>query len=292
MSKKVNKGKVVSVLNMKGGVGKTTISAHVMRVFYNRYVLRILLIDLDPQFNLTQCLIKRHAYDDLKDNGFTVFSAMEPASNVGLFEVKTTSRPPPAPSEIAIGLRHFLSADARLDLVPGNFALIKYSLISDQNKLNSVQKRFLQFISKARKEYDVVVIDCNPSSSFITLCALHACDDLLVPVRPDRYSVLGLELVADLLEQIPTIFPKPEITVLLNGIPRQGYDRSVENELRAHETFGPLVLTKMLRQSRLLSASPNYTGFATDKPVPYRELLKTEISEIVDELADRWGYTE
>lgn len=133
------------------------------------------------------------------------------------------------------------------------------------------------------------MIDCNPSSSFITMCALHACHYLLVPVRPDRYSVLGLELVADLLEGIPTIYPKPAITVLLNGIPRQGYDSSIENELRAHETFGPLVLQKRLRVSSLLSANPSYTGFATDKPVSYRNLLRTEISEIVDELADRWG---
>jgi len=47
---------VLSILNMKGGVGKTTVSAHVMRVLYHRYQKRILLVDLDPQFNLTQAL--------------------------------------------------------------------------------------------------------------------------------------------------------------------------------------------------------------------------------------------
>jgi chromosome partitioning protein len=141
----------------------------------------------------------------------------------------------------------------------------------------------------ARSEYDVVVIDCNPSSSFITLCALHACHKLLVPVRPDRYSVLGLELVADLLDRIPTIHPKPEIAVLLNGVPTQGYDSRTENELRAHNTFGPLVLTNILYQSRLLAATSGYTGFATDKPVAYKNLLQTEITDIVTELAGRWG---
>ena len=100
--------------------------------------------------------------------------------------------------------------------------------------------------------------------------------------------MLGLELVMDFLERVPTIHPKPEISVLLNGIPNTKYDRSTENELRAHSTFGPLVLTNKLRQSKLLTASNGYTGFATDRPAPYKELLKTEIKSIVAELAAKW----
>jgi chromosome partitioning protein len=282
-------GLVVSVLNMKGGVGKTTISAHVMRVLYHVRVKKVLLIDLDPQFNLTQCLMTRNTYDAVKAKNQTIFAAMEPPSQVGLFEVATTKQPPPPPSTLATPLRYFKNSDARLDIIPGNFELVKYSLISDQNKLAAVQQRFLQFVSLARDEYDLVVIDCNPSSSFITLCALHACSRLMVPVRPDRYSLLGLELVADFLDRIPTIVPKPKITVLLNGIPRQGYDSSAEDALRAHKTFGKLVLKSKLRQSKLLSATNDYTGFATDKPAPYKDLLKTEISALVAELAAEWG---
>jgi chromosome partitioning protein len=186
-------------------------------------------------------------------------------------------------------LRYFTAKSAYLHISPGDFELVKYSLITDPQKLASVQQRFLQFVALARTEYDLVVIDCNPSSSFITLCALHACSKLLVPVRPDRYSVLGLELVADFLDRIPTIVPKPEITVLLNGIPTTGYDPTTENALRAHKTFGKLVLTSTLRQSKLLAASSGYTGFATDKPVPYKDLLRTEIAAIVAELTAKLG---
>jgi AAA domain len=59
-------GKVVAILNMKGGVGKTTVSAHVMRVFYHQLSKKVLLLDLDPQFNLTQCLMRRAEYDKVK----------------------------------------------------------------------------------------------------------------------------------------------------------------------------------------------------------------------------------
>jgi CO dehydrogenase nickel-insertion accessory protein CooC1 len=50
-------GQVIAVLNMKGGVGKTTVSPHVMRVLYHNMQRKILLVDLDPQFYLTQCLM-------------------------------------------------------------------------------------------------------------------------------------------------------------------------------------------------------------------------------------------
>ncbi|MCP4353360.1 MAG: ParA family protein, partial [Desulfobacterales bacterium] len=51
------------------------------------------------------------------------------------------------------------------------------------------------FIEQARKEYHLIVIDCNPSTSFLTGCALEVASNLLVPVRPDKYSVLGVEMV-------------------------------------------------------------------------------------------------
>lgn len=282
-------GQVISVLNMKGGVGKTTVSAHVMRVLYHNMKKKVLLLDLDPQFNLTQCLMNRVAYEQLKKEDKTIFTAMEPPSQVGLFDVAITKHKPPAPSTLKAQLRYFQDKTAYLHLVPGNFELVKYSLIDDHQKLEAVKQRFLHFISLARVEYDLVVIDCNPSSSFITLCALQACSRLLVPVRPDRYSILGLELVADFVDRIPTIQPKPDITVLLNGIPTRDYDQTTENTLRAHGTFGKLVLTNTLRQSKLLQATSDYTGFATDKPVPYKDLLRTEIGAIVTELAKRWN---
>jgi chromosome partitioning protein len=282
---------VVAVLNMKGGVGKTTITAHVMRVLYHRCQTKTLLLDLDPQFNLTQTIVSRQFYEKLKEQGKTIFSAMEPKTNVGLFDITADSTPPPPVASLRHGLRHILNANPpiTLDLIPGDFRLVKYSLISDERKLESVKARFLKFISEARKEYSLICLDCNPSSSFITSCALHACQYMLVPVRPDRYSVLGLELLVDLLGTLPTVNPKPQTIILLNGIPRQKYDATIENELRAHDTFGSQVIAGHLRYSRLLEARGDYTGFATDKPVPYRELLRTEIGGIVDELAKRLG---
>lgn len=282
---------VVAVLNMKGGVGKTTISAHVMRVLYHRHRVKTLLVDLDPQFNLSQALISREKYDRLKASDHTILSAMEPPPAMDLHDIKTSASPPPKAQEIIHGLRYILSSGITLDLLPGDFRLVKYSMIDNHTKLNLVRKRFLHFIGETRKDYDLICIDCNPSSSFITSCALQACTHLLVPVRPDLYSLLGLENLNDFVEAIPTIDPKPELLVLLNGIPRHNYDSAVEDELRVHNIFGTKVLTSRVYQTGLLEAKTGYTGFATDKPVPWKQLLKREISLVVDELVTKLGLT-
>jgi chromosome partitioning protein len=282
-------GQVISVLNMKGGVGKTTITANVMRVLYLFLGKKVLLIDLDPQFNLTQVVMARDEYDVLKTAGHTIFSAMEPPSRVGLFDVAITTHAPPQPSSLVKVLKRTKNGANYLHLIPGNFDLVKYSLISDHDKLAHVRQRFIQFVAAARADYDLVIIDCNPSSSFITLCALHACTRLLVPIRPARYSILGLELLNAFVEDIPTIDDKPALTVVLNGIPRQHYDQSVERQLRAHVSFGKSVLVNRLHISSLLSARLDYIGFAIDKRAPYRKRLLTDILKIVYELKVVWG---
>ena len=68
---------VLSVLNMKGGVGKTTVSAHIMRVLYFRMRKRVLLVDLDAQFNLTQSVMTQEHYDALEETN-TVKTCFEP----------------------------------------------------------------------------------------------------------------------------------------------------------------------------------------------------------------------
>ncbi|MDE2716414.1 MAG: ParA family protein [Chloroflexota bacterium] len=282
---------VVALLNMKGGVGKTTISAHVMRVLYHRHRIKTLLVDLDPQFNLSQALVSRGTYDKLKDSNRTILTAMEPPPPIGLHDIKTSTSPPPKAEDIVKKLRYIRFSPVCLDLLPGDFRIVKYSMIDNRGKLDIVQQRFLRFIGESRKDYGLICIDCNPSSSFITSCALHACTHIVVPVRPDRYSLLGLEILGDFIDAIPTVNPKPELIILLNGIRRQDEDSAVEYELRAHHTFGPQALTNRLYYSRLLEATAGYTGFATDKPVPWRNLLKKEISAVVDELATRLGIT-
>ena len=283
-------GPVVATLNLKGGVGKTTVSAHVFRVVYAKFRTPTLLIDFDPQFNLSQTLFDRDVYDRKRKADRTIMAVMEPPPTTSLFTINTSSAPPPDPADVSTRLWYF-PGDDHIDLrvLPGDFRLVKYSLMDDRSQLAAVERRFLAFIDKCRQGGRITVIDCNPSSSFLTLCALHACTHLLVPVRPDRYSILGVELLDQFLEEVPSIEPKPKKLILFNGVPRQNYDRSVEDELRSHDSLGPATLSSRLHHSAKLQAKPDYTGFATDKPGSYRRRLKGEIDAIADEVYEALG---
>ena len=269
-------------------MGKTTISAHVFRHLYMRLKKSTVLVDFDPQFNLTQTVMKQDVYEGCKRERKTIKSVMEPHSEKSIFTVKTGLGPPPSLSDVAVKLRHLTNEpDINLSLVPGDFDLVRYSLITDLGVLSPIRDRFLKFINEAREEKELVCIDCNPSSSFMTICALLASTHVLVPVRPDRYSILGLEMLDQFINDLPVLVNKPKIIVILNGIPSRGYDSSVENSLRSHHRFGPVTLSATLPSTKLFEASAAYTGFATDKKQQWR--ITPKVSAVVDELGFHLG---
>jgi len=285
---------VVAVLNMKGGVGKTTISANVFRILFEQKRLKTLLLDLDPQFNLTQALHTRESYDKFKADGKTIYAVMEPSPHVSLFEIKTSSQPPPLAEDLVRSLFYFPKADppCTLDLLAGDFDMVKYSLMDDSKKLAAVQRRFAAFVQKSKETYGLICIDCNPSSSFLTMCALNVCTHIVVPVRPDRYSILGLEVLWKFVNDFIPVSPKPEFIVVLNGLPKSVGGNEiglVEAELRGHPIFGNRTLASVLRQSRVLEAKADYTGFATDRRVSWSTALKSEIVTLSDELSQKLG---
>ena len=281
---------VVAVLNMKGGVGKTTISAHVFRHLYSHLKKRVLLVDFDPQFNLTQAIVSQSDYELYKSQGKTIFSVMEDNSPPSIFKVSSNLGPPPTVDSVSVRLRRFANTNPEINLllVPGDFDLVKYSMISDGKVLHPIKDRFLKFIESAKTERDLICIDCNPSSSFMTICALQAATHILVPVRPDRYSILGLKMLNRFITELPQLPKKPELIVILNGVKTTGYDPAVENELRSDPDFGPVTLANTLHISKVLEASVGYTGFATDKHGQSWRITP-RITAIVNELADSLG---
>src|SRR4051812_25993196 len=107
--------KIISILNMKGGVGKTTIAAHLFRVYYFNFARRVLLIDLDAQFNLTQCIIGQRLYDECVEDSYTVLSCFEPSPAGDFFAVKKSIDLPPDAESVTVRMKSSL-AGATLDL--------------------------------------------------------------------------------------------------------------------------------------------------------------------------------
>lgn len=166
---------VITVINFKGGSGKTTTAAHLaQKMALDGY--KVLAIDLDPQASLSAL----HGFQpefDLLDGG-TLYDAIRYDDPVPLRDV--------------IQKTYFTN----LDLVPGNLDLMEFEhdtprALSQRNG-NLFFTRIGDALSSVEQEYDVVVVDCPPQLGFLTMSALSAATAVLVTVHPQMLDVMSM----------------------------------------------------------------------------------------------------
>jgi len=165
-------------LNFKGGTGKSTISAsYGFRLA--QMGVRTLLIDLDPQGHLTQCL-------GLDNQQFpkTLFHALIEKEEIGKIIVKTDL--------------------PTLDIIPSNLNLspVELSLFS----MNSREFRLKRLLSYVEEAYELIVMDASPSIGLLNLNAILASNDLIIPVLADFLSYHGLKILFETLSTIEEDF--------------------------------------------------------------------------------------
>ena len=132
-------------------------------------------------------------------------------------------------------------------------------------------------------------MDCNPASSFLTRCAIENATDLLIPVRPDKYSVLGLKMLAEYVHKIRPASERPNLHVIFNGV--KSKQSSVEAEVLANNTFAPLTLSTRIPLTNVLIARPDYTGFNVDRGVRNAGNIRSAMIAAAAELTKRLGLT-
>jgi chromosome partitioning protein len=233
-------GRVVTVINMKGGVGKTTLAAHLFGCLQSVTQRSVLLIDLDPQHNLSQLLLPMDVLHRLWGEGRSVLAMFEPgrvgqpATSNDFINLKLGGAPARV-ADVSIALKPAARAAPRFDLVPGHFEAIKYALPRAGQFREPLMASFAAFIEQARKSYDAVVIDANPGAAFFTEAALINATHILSPVRPDRFSKRGLDLLTQLTDQVVTTRRAPTRVAIMNGV--DPFEESViEAEVRFSET--------------------------------------------------------
>ncbi|MBY0757334.1 AAA family ATPase [Clostridium sardiniense] len=172
--------KVISLFNIKGGVAKTTSTAN-LGACLSQQNKKVLLIDLDPQSNLTK-LFKSYSIDDLS----IANALLNKKININEIIKQTDFE--------------------NIDIIPSNIklAFAEREILLDVSR--SQQNRLSRAIKNIEENYDYILIDCPPSLNMITINSLCASDDVLVPIKIDKFALDGLEYLLDSIEEIKDEF--------------------------------------------------------------------------------------
>lgn len=188
------KKKIKVFANLKGGVGKSSISSQVaMRA--SAMGLKTLLIDLDPQAHATLAL----GFEDAQEEHPTILNCIvgKPGEKIDL-------------KEAIIEITPFLS------LIPANLSLS--TLEAKLNLDNRRTERLKNLLHPIRDEWDLIVIDTNPSASLLNINALLAADEVCVVCATDFLSVTGLKSLFTVIDDLSADFPEfdPDLKVIPN----------------------------------------------------------------------------
>ena len=168
--------KTISIVNRKGGVGKTTTAVNLAYVLATSYHLRVLLVDADGQANATQILLPKGEYDGLSSliRGYALCY-----------------------NELTV----HTDVDG-LDVLPASEDLWTLDLDTDKSKYRYSALMSMRDAVTEDDSYDVVIIDCPPNLSVACVSAILASDCIVIPVLSDACSATG---VADLMDQIDSL---------------------------------------------------------------------------------------
>jgi len=224
-------GKIIAVTNQKGGVGKTTTSVN-FAASLSETGRRVLLVDLDAQGNATMgsgC--NKH---EIVRTGYDVL--------LGHVDIR----------EVII-----YAPEAGYDLLPGNSDLTaaEVELLEKGDR----ERRLRAALAYVQHEYDLVLIDCPPSLSMLTVNALAAAHGVLIPIQCEYYALEGLSALLDTIEQVRvSINPELEIEGLLRTMydARNNLSNDVSAQLQQH--FGDKVYRTIIPRNVRLAEAPSH----------------------------------
>ncbi|MBC86067.1 MAG: chromosome partitioning protein ParA [Bdellovibrionaceae bacterium] len=164
---------IISVINQKGGVAKTTTSINIASSWSKRGK-KVLLIDLDPQSSATHAIFGDKEFDN------TVFDIL----------INRLS-----PEEAVVHSEAF-----DIDVIPSEIML---SGVDIQLAAHYGRERILKkALESIKRKYDVIIIDCSPSLGLLTVNALLASKDIIIPICPEYFSLKGIELILETLKNL------------------------------------------------------------------------------------------
>tara|TARA_Y100001935_G_scaffold221409_1_gene195630 strand:- start:777 stop:1571 length:795 start_codon:yes stop_codon:yes gene_type:complete len=228
--------KIISIINQKGGVGKTTTVINLASAL-SQQSKKILVIDLDPQGNATTGL----GLSNVGQSDQTIYGILNGTLSITEAIKKTNFK--------------------NLDLITSNVDLsgLEVETAGDNDRAFILKTKLTAYLNDSGASYDYIIIDCPPSLSLLTVMALVSSNSLLVPLQTEFFALEGLTQLMKTIERIKVnLNPKLEI----QGILLTMYDRrnklSSQVEEEARNYFKDKVYQTVIPRNVRLSEAPSH----------------------------------
>ena len=227
---------IISVINQKGGVGKTTTVINLAAGLVQQEK-KVLVIDLDPQGNATTGL----GLSNLENSSETIYGVLNGTKAISEVIKKTDYK--------------------NLDIVSSNVDLsgLEVETAGDSERAFILKGKLTAYLNDSRGSYDYILIDCPPSLSLITVMALVSSHSLVVPLQTEFFALEGLTQLMKTIERIKVSL-NPELEI--RGILLTMYDKrnklSAQVEKEARDYFSDKVYQTVIPRNVRLSEAPSH----------------------------------
>ena len=228
--------KIISVINQKGGVGKTTTVVN-LAAGLSMKGKKVLVIDLDPQGNATTGL----GLSNTLNTDTTIYSVLNGNKKISDVIQKTSFE--------------------NLNLITSNVDLsgLEVETASDSRRAFKLKDELSAILNDSRASYDYILIDCPPSLSLLTIMALVASNSLVVPLQTEFFALEGLTQLMKTIERIKSnLNPSLEIRGILLTMFDKRNKLSGQVEIEARNYFKEKVYTTAVPRNVRLSEAPSH----------------------------------
>lgn len=275
--------KTISFVNMKGGVGKTTTAINVADYLARANGKKVAILDVDPQFNATQCLYSPKEYvETLKSGAPTILSVFDT-------EIETTA-------SVVTGIATkkqiefkdiTLTQKGNIWTLPGNIDLYRLEMVAGEGREFSL-KRFIEESIKPHG-FDYIIIDTPPTPSIWMTSALISSDYYIIPVRPDPLSMIGIDLLRSIIERRRKTYGLKiqGLGVVFNMVERPDsvIFNQAKSNLASNEHWKDRVFTSYLpKRSELAKSQVEQPYIMAMEDYDLRAGLKRIVNEILEKI--------